>query len=57
MEENYIIPKETSEFDIGTKYQVEVDGQWLDRIITKLCFSVRVDLRHLIEQKRIRITK
>jgi len=57
MAETNIIPKSIDQFYIGTRYQVQYpDGDWSDdRIVSRLCFSMKKDLCRLIEQKRIKI--
>jgi len=57
MEGKYKIPKVIGDFNIGTEYQVMyLDGTWGKPILVyKLCWSVRMDLKELIKNDRIRI--
>jgi hypothetical protein len=57
MEESVIIPNNLDQFHIGTRYKVQYpDGDWSEeRIVSRLCFSMKKDLWLLIDQKRIKI--
>ena len=58
MAETYLMPISTADFGYGTKYQIKdkATGEWgYTRQITKVCWSVRMELRELIEEERIRL--
>ena len=57
MAEKYIIPQSIDEFQIGTAYEVRLlDNTWSSvRYVSKLCWSIKTDLRILMEEQRVRI--